>query len=188
LDMSYKYYMVSHPLLSYDDKYYFLGEFFYPTYRTETYQTYVNGRWVTQTRVVFDGYQYTHAVMACFDKKGNLLWDNCFEMWLDYKPMTRQMFVTATINPEGRIDLLFSSRKDIVTKTYGLDGEKLRDVSRSGIDTGREDDKIKRSLTMMEYWYDDHFIARGVQLIKDKGKTDGKKRRYVFFVNKISPM
>ncbi|MFO7722443.1 MAG: hypothetical protein R6V49_04380 [Bacteroidales bacterium] len=186
-DLSYNFYMVSHPLLSVEDRYYFLGEFFYPTYRTETYQTYVNGRWVTQTRVVFDGYQYTHAVMASFDKEGEMVWDNCFEMWLDYKPMTRRMFVTATINLEGRIDLLFSSRKDIINKTFSLEGEKLREISRSGIDTGREDDKIKRSLSMMNYWYDGHFIAYGMQLIKDKGKSDGKKRRNVFFVNKISP-
>ena len=67
-EMNINYLIASHDIIKKGDKYIMLGEAYYPTYRTET-RTDANGN-VTY-RTVFDGYQYTHAVVAGFDKDGH---------------------------------------------------------------------------------------------------------------------
>jgi hypothetical protein len=185
--LSYIYLMAPHSVLSMNDHYYFLGEFFYPTYRTVTTTTYVNGKPQTRVERVFDGYQYTHAAVICFDRSGNKIWDATFEMWLPYKPMYIERFVTMMAGVDGRVDLLYATNNAIVSKSINAKGKVLNERSSTGVETGGEDDKVKRSVTWMRHWYDDHFLAYGVQKIKDKGKTDGKKVRRVFFVNKVTP-
>jgi len=179
--------MVSHQLISRDGKYYYLGESYFPTYRTETYQTYINGRWVTQTRTVFDGYQYTHAVLACFDKEGELIWDNTFEMWPSFKPYRIIEFITQSIDPDGRIDLLFASRNAIFMKSFNTEGKIMRESNYTGIATRDDDERVKYSLPMMEHWYGNTFLTYGHQRIKDKSQKVGQKTRSVFFMNKVSP-
>lgn len=181
------YLMLPHSVLSSGEINYFLGEFYYPTYRYVTRTTYVNGRPQTTTERVFDGYQYTHASLICFDRSGTKLWDATFEMWLDYKPMILYRFITMRVDSEGTVDLMFPCRDKLYIKSYNDSGKITRDRSYKGIDTGGEDDKVTRSFSLMKHWYDNHFLAFGYQRIKDRGKTDGRKVRKVFFVNKVSP-
>ncbi|HPS83964.1 MAG TPA: hypothetical protein PLA88_06595, partial [Bacteroidales bacterium] len=53
-EMTLDYWIADHDVIVLEDGYLFLGEAYYPTYRTETYTTYVNGKPVTQYRTVFD--------------------------------------------------------------------------------------------------------------------------------------
>lgn len=185
--LSYTYYMSPHSVLAVNGQYYFLAEFYYPTYRTVTTTTYVNGKPTTRVERVFDGYQYTHAAVICFDKTGDKLWDATFEMWLPYKPMVVLQFVTMMAGVDGRMDLMYATGSKIVSKSINAKGKVLNERTFTGVDTGSDDDKITRSVTWMKHWYDNHFLAYGVQRIKDKGKTDGKKVRRVFYVNKVTP-
>jgi hypothetical protein len=179
------YLMASHDIVEIDGKYLYLGEAYYPTYRTETYTTFVNGKAVTRTRRVFDGYQYTHATVAGFNENGEKLWDNTFEMWPSYKPFYKKKFITTSIDNDRKLNLVFSSRSQIDAISYYSNGEVSNKETFSFIETGGEADKVKSSYSNMDHWYSKYFLAHGVQVIKNK-ETGGKKKRKVYFINKVS--
>src|SRR5690606_24529791 len=166
-----------------DDGYLFLGEAYYPTYRTETYTTYVNGQPVQSTRQVFDGYQYTHAVLAKFSKEGDIIWDQIFEMNPSYKPMAVTRFIRIAKGSQDALNLVFANRNTIVSKSFSFDGEVIYDKTSEPIETNIEGDQTKRSFSRINYWYDDYFLAYGSQVIKNK--EEEKKKRTVYFISKI---
>ncbi|MBN2892960.1 MAG: hypothetical protein JXL97_13920 [Bacteroidales bacterium] len=179
---SLNYLLASHEIIQIDNNYYYLGEAFYPTYRTETY-TDSNGQ--TQTRQVFDGYQYTHATLVAFDELGNKLWDKTFEMWPSYKPYFVKKFITMTIIDQN-INLLFINRSNIVSIAFSVFGENKSEKDYDFLETGNENDKLRYSLAEVVYWYNNYFIAYGFQKIKNNTDETSSKKRKVFFVNKIS--
>ncbi|MDF1673661.1 MAG: hypothetical protein P1U41_09150 [Vicingaceae bacterium] len=185
-EMKINYLMASHDIIEMEDKYLYVGEAFYPTYRTEVYTTYVNGRPMTSTRRVFDGYQYTHAVVAGFNPDGEKLWDNTFEMWPSYKPFFKKKFITSSVQNDKKLDLLFSSGSDIKFKTFHSNGEVAEEEDFSFIDTGNEADKVKGTYSNMEHWYDKYFIAHGQQKIKNKEEKGADRKRRVYFINKVA--
>lgn len=187
-ELSINYRISPHDIIETEDGYLFLGEAYYPTYRTETYTTteYKNGQsvTVTKTRTVFDGYQYTHATLAKFNKKGNLLWDQNFEMWPSYKPFFIKRFISIPEKNKNSIKLVFSDRNTINTKSFYFDGKIKKDSKSDEILTGRDGDNIRYSFSNLDFWYDNYFLAYGNQKIKNKEKK-GKKKRKVFFISKI---
>lgn len=185
-EMKINYHIAGHEIIQLDDGYIFLGEAYYPTYRTETYTTYVNGVATTTTRTVFDGYQYTHAVLARFDKSGNLLWDQTFEMWPSYKPYYIRRWISMPEVNKDDIKLMFINRNKVVSKSFDFDGRILSDRESDEIETGFEGDKSKNAYnTSVEHWYDNYFLAWGTQKIKNKKDEDVKRKRKVYFVSKV---
>lgn len=177
--------IASHDVIPVADGYIFLGEAYYPTYRTETYTTVsANGTTTTTTRRVFDGYQYTHAVLAKFSKEGELMWDQSFEMWPDYKPYSVRTFISFPSKPVSSIDMVFANRNLIISKSVDFDGEGMSFSARE-IPTDNQGDRTKYSFSNMDYWYDNYFVAYGIQVIKNKNEEAGKRRRKVFFIAKI---
>lgn len=179
--------IASHDVRKIGDNYIYIGEAYYPTYRTETRTTYVNGVATTTTVQVFDGYQYTHATVVCFDLDGNKLWDNTFKMYPGYKPFHVKLFIEVTESSESGLGLMFSSYSTIYSMSFSIDGENIVQREANAIDSGSEDDKIKSSYSTMVFWYDNFFIASGTQRIKNKEEKEerGKKVRRVYFINKI---
>jgi len=188
-ELKLSYLIASHDIIVTEDKYIFIGEAFYPTYRTETYYTTdANGRTVAHTRTVFDGYQYTHATIAAFDKKGNKIWDQTFKMYPNYKPFYAKKFISVSTEKDN-IDMLFSSRSGVHAMSFSRDGKIMNEKSYDIIETGDENDKIKSSYTNMDYWYGEYFLTHGYQKIKNKEnkKQKGqKKKRKIYFINKLS--
>jgi hypothetical protein len=188
LKINYK--IASHEVITLDDGYLFLGEAYYSTYRTETYlaTTTVNGvtTTTTQTRQVFDGYQYTHAVLAKFDKNGNLLWDQTFEMWPVEKPFYEKRFISIAAKDQNSIKLVFISHNQLNSKSIDFSGSVLQDTQSEEIQTNFEGDKVKRSFSKINHWYENYFIAYGEQKIKNnEDKKNTKRKRNVYFINKI---
>jgi len=185
-ELKFNYRISPHEIISLDDGYLFLGEAYYATYRSETYTTTstVNGvtTTTTQTRQVFDGYQYTHAVLGKFDKKGKLLWDETFEMWSAYKPFYVKQFISIAEKGQNSIKLVFASRNKIISKSIDFSGSVLQDIQSEEIQTNFERDKVKRSFSNINHWYENYFIAYGNQKIKN---IDDKRKRKVYFINKI---
>lgn len=185
-ELNINYRVIPHEIIPLDDGSLFLGEAYYSTYRTETYTTTstVNGvtTTTTQTREVFDGYQYTHAVLAKFDKKGKLLWDEAFEMWSAYKPFYTKQFISIAEKGQNSINLVFTSRNTIISKSIDFNGSVLQDIQSEEIQTNFENDKVKRSFSNINQWYENYFIAYGSQKIKN---VDGKRKRKVYFISKI---
>jgi hypothetical protein len=188
-EVTLSYRIADHAVIPSGDDFLFLGEAFYPTYRQESYTTTstVNGvsTTTTQYRTVFDGYQYTHAVLAKFNAQGELLWDQTFAMWPSYKPYFVKRFISLTEQSEDDIKMVFASYNRIVSKTISLDGVVIQENKSDEIETGYSGDKAKYSYSNIDYWYDQFFIAHGNQVIKNKEDKSVKRKRRVFFISKI---
>lgn len=184
------YQISAHDIIPVEDGYLFLGEAFYPTYRTETHTTttFVNGRstTTTYTTTVFDGYQYTHAMLCKFDTEGNLVWDQIFEMWSAYKPFYIKQFISIAAQDLDAIKLVFASRNKIISKSIDYEGLVIQDIQSEELQTNFEGDRSRYSFSDIDFWYDNYFIAYGQQKIKNTdGDNNVKRTRRVFFVSKI---
>jgi hypothetical protein len=167
----------------------YIGEAYYATYRTETRTTtsYVNGKPVTTTTYVqvFDGYQYTHAFIAKFDKNGNLIWDQTFPMWLAQKPMTVRRFIHVADQQQNNLKLVYANSNRITSKVFDFDGNVLSDKQSEPIETNSENDKTRLSYAEIIHWYDNYFLSYGIQRIINRKDKDVERKRTVFFFNKI---
>jgi hypothetical protein len=175
--------MLFHEPMEKDNEIFVVGECYYPTYRTETYVTVdAQGRPVTQTRRVFDGWQWTHAVVAGFDYEGKLLWDNQFPV--DVKSFKLKERVR--ILPDGDDLLMVYSYSGSLVSRVVRGSEVLDAKTIVDIETLYPKDKVRGNFnSMVEHWYDNTFVAHGSQRIRDTDKRSGKARRTVFYVNKF---
>jgi hypothetical protein len=177
----FNYRFLVHEVVPYGDQYVMLGEAFYPRY------TYISGRGygLLRDERIFDGYQYTHAVVIGFDSQGKLKWDNSFEI-NDVKTMELQQFVKLSPT-DSRIVLLYVYdnliRSKIIKDNQVVEG-KTENVIKSGYKkvTLKEND-IERS--KLDYWYTEHFFASGIQLVKIPVSPKDAVYRRVFFINKL---
>lgn len=188
-DFKLNYRIASHEIIVRKDGYILLGEAYYPTYRTESYQTTTttNGvtRTTTQTRRVFDGYQYTHAFVAKFGFNGELEWDQTFEMWPSYKPYRVKRFISIAEQNNNNVKMVFVSRSRIISQIVDNEGEISKEVETEPIETTYSGDKTKFTYSNINYWYKNTFIAYGAQKIKNKEDKSVKRKRKVYFVSKI---
>lgn len=197
--IKFNYKLLVNEVVTNGDEVVMLGEAFYPHYSYPSsssmmrgfsgYTTYYMPRnYYSMTRgdLVFDGYQYTHAVVIGFDKNGNLKWDNSFEI-NDVRSFSLEQFVK--IHPDrDRISLLYLFDNVIRSKVI-KDSDVIEGKAYDELHTGQPDDIVKERDTRdtrLDYWYGDVFYASGVQHVRkrsDKGKNISRR---VFFVNKIA--
>lgn len=179
-------YVAIHPVIIIGDSYRIIGEVYYPTYRTETYTSFVNGRAVTSTRQVFDGYQYTHAAVLDLDGSGQKIKDYCFSMFLSNKPFRVIRNLRITENQNGDMRLMYSTGSRLKATTITTDQE-MTETDFGEIITNHEGDKVRSTgFTNCSYWYEDSYLVYGVQMIKNKEDEKVSKKRTIFFINKIS--
>jgi hypothetical protein len=183
------YQMVIHDLIKQSDGYVIIGECYYPTYRTEYYTTTstVNGIATTtnQTRQVFDGYKYTHAMVVKVDFFGELLWNKNFKMNVSEKPFRVIKFIKVTNQENEQVSMVFADDKKLVAKSIAKDGKVLREVEEEVIFTSNAGDKIKYTDSELKPWFENYFLAYGYQRIKNKEDKSVKKKRNVFYLNKV---
>jgi hypothetical protein len=127
----------------------------------------------------FDGFKYTHAVVAGFDEKGKLLWDNSFS-FDEVKSMDLKEKVKVKIDNDV-LTLVYSNKgklnSKIVKGNEVLEGNKSIEIS-----TDREGDKVRDNQNEdIEYWHENFYLAYGYQKISNR--NDGSRR--VFYLNKI---
>ncbi len=133
---------------------------------------------------VFDGFQYTHAFLASFDKQGNLEWDNSFELD-DVKLMRLKEVVKLNLEEEQNQIALRFQEENLLSQI--IEGGKIS-VSKQEqlIETAYETDRVTRNLDSdLAYWFDNYFIAWGYQRIKNSTGESEKSKRNVFFFNKV---
>lgn len=176
-------YVVDHPIFEHNGEYIYIGEVYYPTYRTEYYTTYVNGRPTTQTRRVFDGYQYTHSTVIGMDKNGKKNWDFCFEMWLDYKPFYHKRFIKKVIDKD-ELRLIFTTGTQFKAMIIKGGERKMKDLGT--IEYLDANEKLKYAGNVnTEYWYGNYFLAAGSKRVKEEDKKGKTKKKTVFYLVKI---
>lgn len=138
------------------------------------------GMWGGNSQQQFDGWQYTHAVVAGFDSKGNLLWDNSFEID-NVKSMTLKEKVKVSVQ-NGQVTLFYSDKGNIRSKV--VQGNRVVENTAEQLLLARQSgDKLRRSTSDdLEYWFDNYFLAWGYQRIQNEAEG----RRNVFYLNKIA--
>ncbi|HZY81607.1 MAG TPA: hypothetical protein VFE50_18920 [Cyclobacteriaceae bacterium] len=173
-----------------------LGEAFYPHYSypttrtmgmTSVYSPRYGNVLVPGGRgdLVFDGFQYTHAVVVGFDNSGSLRWDNSFEI-NDVRTYQLQQFVKV-LPQDNRIALLYLYDNVIRSKII-KDADVIEGKSFDNLSTAFKEDVVKErgtSQTKLEYWYDDVFYATGIQQITNSREPGVTLNRKVFFINRI---
>ena len=127
----------------------------------------------------FDGWVYTHAVIAELDAQGNLLWDHCISLHDLKEPKLIQKLKTSV--QEDQIILSYSKDNQIISKIIRDHGA-TETENTLDIETNLEGDRVKKSADSdLTYWYNTYFLAYGTQNIVNQ--TEGK--RQVFYLNKI---
>lgn len=183
-ELKLKYLMLSHSVRYMDGIYIYIGEAYYPTYYTYTVTTATGSSTVS----VFDGYFYTHATIAGFDGEGEKLWDKTFEIKPAVKPFSLIEMVQVTENSPTELGLMFASADSVESKAINTVGEVVDDRIVEMIAKTSENDENKWTYSALTYWYDNFFLVSGSQIIKniEEKEERGKRKRTVYFINKIS--
>lgn len=179
------YNMSSHNVIKVDEDFLYVGEAYYPTYHYENTTTYVNGKSSTTSTRVFDGYKYTHAVCAKFNKSGELLWDQCFELNVAETPLYVKQYVRVGLVNQNKINLVYSDGTKIYNKIIDYDGKTISEEASSLIESNHEGDVTKYIYSQTLFWYDNYYVNFGSQKIKNVTDEDVKRKRIIYFVNKI---
>jgi hypothetical protein len=188
--IKFNYRFIIHDIIPHQGQYIMAGEAFYPRYKymSSGYSAYrtvvIPGAYSSPTfrnDMIFDGYQYTHAVVIGFDEAGKIKWDNSFEI-NDVKTMQLQQFVK--IKPEkDRIVLMYlfqnTLRAKIIRDAEVVEGKTKDPIKAAYVDPSLD---VSNENENLDYWYGNYFFAYGVQQLKN---PSGKFRR-VFFINKIT--
>ena len=187
----FNYRLIVHDIIKEGDTYIMLGEAFYPRYSSSGMGN--TGYYTGSSRgndyvpLNFAGYRYTHAVVVGFDREGTLLWDNSFQIE-DVTSFTLKQFVHADVTDDG-IALLYlyddEIRSKIIQGSDVIEGKSISELKLSN-----KDDKVSSTNSSfiggLEKWYDDQFIAYGIQKIKNLRDMDVKMNRRVFYINKVA--
>jgi hypothetical protein len=127
----------------------------------------------------FDGWVYTHAIVAELDENGQVLWDHSIPLNDAKEEKLIQKIKTSVL--DDQVTLSYSKDNQIISKIISQSGtvEQERILT---IQTENESDRVRKSSKLdLNYWYGPYFIAHGTQSISntEEGKRD------VFFINKI---
>ena len=163
-----------HPINKIDDGYLFLGESYFPTYIV-----YSSGRGGYHQQ--FDGYRYTHAIVAKFDNQGNLIWDNSLEIKPDYKPMKLVEFVT--LDTQNDVNLTFANLDEVSYKRINkTTGQTLVNKTTEIIESTFQADQVKKSMSKIDHWHNNYYIVYGNQTVSNK---EIDRKRKIYFINKL---
>ncbi len=179
-----------HDFLVREDETLLFGEVYYPTYHTEYYTTYdAQGHAHTSTRVVFDGFKWKGALVIAFDKAGKMKWENGFEIKsspVSFNPSYKFRFVE---QEDGGIKILYCDNNTIQSKIIynGTESENQKDIKiKSSVkSTTKTKVATNNDVNGVEYWFDENYLAYGIQRIKKEKKAKGKTYKTVFYLNKV---
>jgi len=172
-----------HEIIERDEEYLLVGEAYYPRYSQPNYYGGFN---TFGDNVYFDGYRYTHAVVFAFDKRGNRIWDNCFEI---NDVITFQLEQFVNVGPvNDKIVLMYEYDGKIQSKIIE-ESEVISGKTETELATNFDSDRIRdyeQYFGGLHYWYGDFFYVYGVQDIRNEFLESGNQNRTVFYINKLS--
>jgi hypothetical protein len=129
---------------------------------------------------VFNGFVYTHAIVAGFSEKGDLLWDNSLP-FDNYRSMELKEKVKVKVNDDQTVAMFYSNNGSIKAKVFDKD-KVVADLQPIQVRTDDAGDKVRKTATdEVLYWFDNYYLATGYQRISS---TEG--RRNVFYMNRIA--
>lgn len=163
------------------DEYLLSLEIFDPQYHSESFTDFdFYGRPYSNSYNVFDGYLFSQAIVACFDYKGNLQWDN--NMYFR-NLLTMELAPKLMVHPgkQGEMVLLYLSEGKVGSKIIkGATETAPVDYSPLAL-MWPEDKLIAETKGTIRNWHGNYFLAGGYQEIKNIGNsTPGKRLVYYF--------
>ncbi len=209
-DLKLNYRLLVHDIVPRNNNFLLVAEVFYPEYRYQNpnmmgglgygglmgypfgmglYNPYLwnpmyGGRGYNQQ--VFDGFTYTHAVIADVDQNGKLLWDNSIS-FDNVKSMELREKIKVQNLSNGNSKLVYSHNGSIRSKI--IKGDKVVDSDRViPNETNIDGDKVRKTSTDdIDYWYGNFYLAWGEQrIINAAGDPQTRGRRNVFYLSKIA--
>jgi len=184
--VKFSYRLIVHDVIKYENQYIVVGEAFYPKYgHSSLYNPYYgNSAW--NSMGYFLGYHYTHAVVIGFDEKGQLLWDNSFEI-KNVTTYNLKQYVHVIGSGDSFV-LLYMYDNEIRSKVvYGndiIEGKSYDDLALGFTDTHAEINPDSE-FGGLENWYENTLYAYGVEKIRNIKVPGMKSSKDVFFINKI---
>jgi hypothetical protein len=178
------YQLLLHDIIQRGNEYILVAEAYYPEYHLEYFWTSdAYGRFYQESREVFDGYRYTHSIITAFDSKGNILWNNSFEIGN-----------ILTYNLKERVNVMFD--EDNLVLVYSNEGKiASKIINKNQVIQAKEEDKLDISLNQndaktnlssdIDFWYKNYFITFGYKSFSDD-KSRFKNTRTVFYFSKIA--
>ena len=179
--------MVTHPVVLNENTFTIVGEVFFPTYRQEYQTKYVQGKLVTKLVKVFDGFQYTHAVVLQVNEELQRINDYSFSLSILNKPMHVKKFIhTAQVGPKlnfiyvdnfnfGHVSLENGAVKESPMIDFFDNEEVLKESERLTL----------RINANVDYWYEDYYLITETFRAKDKDESIGNKRKEFVQFKKI---
>ena len=173
-------------IVSNDSCYTLVTEVYYPEYNyTSSYydnSSYYYGGGYNPPTTTFVGYRYVNAYVTCFDKYGELLWDNYFPF---NNIITRRLANRVSLYYAPFGTALFYPYNSSLTYCLINGYELLENIETVPIECLYKKDVVEYSRDVNMYnWYDNKFVITGYQSIVANGKGN-KGKRYVFFINKL---
>jgi len=183
--VKFNYRLLVHEIIETEDEFIMLGEAYYRKH-SSTRALYHKPHVPGSTPNYAGGYKYTHAVVIGFDRNGNKLWDNSFQIE-DVITSNLDQYVHANV-VDDKVVLLYLYNDEIRSKTISgsdvLEGKSLNSVQMMF-----DDDVANKYGTSniggLEKWYGHYFLVHGVQKIKNLRDSGVKLNRRVFYVNKL---
>ncbi len=174
-----QYLAITHPVISVDGHFVVTAEFYYPTYRTESYTTYVNGKPSTSYRTVFDGYQYTHTMVLGIDENGKKDFEYCIPFHLDYKPYFASQKLKRRVSAE-EIKYTYIASNKIYSFSIS-DGDMKENTPKILVEVD-DDKKLRSSSSFIDSWYENFFYSLTIQTTKEKGKIIGGRETNYYLI------
>jgi hypothetical protein len=183
-EYSVNYELLFHDPIQRDSSVILFMEAFYPEFRTVSDISYDYwGRPVTQTYTVFDGYRIFNTILAAFDYKGELRWDNSLE--INISP-SGQLLKRSSCYFDGEPSLIFYNDGFRISYRVYIENTELEGFTRADLETLHNGDRISAAgYNTMTHWYNQYFLAFGYHTIQNNLLPD-KNERTVFYINKIA--
>lgn len=184
IKLSYR--LLVHDIIQRGEEFVLIAEAYYPRYSNTTTSPYGFGSpYSTRNSPGFAGYNYTHAVVVSFDRNGNIIWDNSFEID-DVETYALKELVTVSVY-EDVIVLLYL--KDNVIRSKVIQGNDIIEGKTfNPVKLAFADDQLKNrnpDVEGLKLWYDKTMYAYGEQNIRNDKRSEERLNRKIFYINKI---
>jgi hypothetical protein len=177
-DLRLDYRLLVHDVIERPDDLLLVAEAYVPEYHTYTITrtSTVNGVTTTTitTYTVFDGYRWTHAIVAALDRQGELLWDHAFPI---EKVLSRRLRerVRVAAQPDGSVALVHLNKGEL--STLVVRGAEVVAEGSTEVEAGPGAEVRRDWVGDAEQWYGDSFLAWGTEKVE---VDDGKERVFWF--------
>ncbi len=171
-------------LLSHNEQMVYTAEAFRPQYRIETRMDYdFYGRPIPYTYSIFEGYHFFNFLLAGFDKSGNMLWNNDFEL---RDLLTQQLSKHVLVHPDSAgIVLAYNNTGRVSAKTIS-ESDNIAGIEQVRNETFYTNDRIQEeNFSRIVHWYDNFFLTYGYQRIANNRLTTNNLRT-VFYISKMA--